>query len=109
MSSTPEVFNLSRYDIVEHEPCYNRLILKIMPSKDPQSPVGDLIHCNDQNIDIDCGDVPFSSSGTSSLRHVAEDREKLLFIGFENSWERDMWSTWLLQVNIIYIFYTSIF
>lgn len=104
MNSTPEVFNLSGYDIVEHAPCYNRLILKILPTKDPGNHVGDIIRCNDQNVDIDCADIAYISSSTNSLRHVAEEREKLLFIGFENSWERDMWSTWLSQVNIFYKF-----
>lgn len=27
------------------------------------------------------------------------DREKVLFIGFEESWERDLWSAWLIEVS----------
>lgn len=42
-----------------------------------------------------------------SINSGVGDREKVLFIGFEESWERDLWSAWLIQVNIyLYIKHT---
>lgn len=41
-----------------------------------------------------------SSNATASSTAVGAsgDREKVLFIGFEESWERDLWSAWLIEV-----------
>lgn len=35
-----------------------------------------------------------SSNGSNSC-----DRQKILFFGFEESWERDLWSAWLVKVS----------
>lgn len=42
-------------------------------------------------------------SSSCSINTGFGDREKILFIGFEESWERDLWSTWLIQVNYFYV------
>lgn len=35
----------------------------------------------------------------SSLSVNAGEREIVLFLGFEESWERDLWSSWMMEVN----------
>ena len=32
------------------------------------------------------------------------DREVVLFFGFEESWERDLWSSWLMEVIYLFIY-----
>lgn len=40
----------------------------------------------------------WSLGGSSGGGVACGDREKVLFIGFEESWERDLWSAWLIEV-----------
>lgn len=116
--ATPEIFDLSGFDIVEHSPCYNRLILKIVPSTggccgdDDDIVIRAIRHddkmynssrCGDGIIDCDSlSAFNQSSCSINSSRSSAGgggvDRDKVLFIGFEESWERDLWSNWLIQV-----------
>lgn len=130
--TTPEVLDLSRFDIVEHSPCYNRLILKIVPSVsgddgsagNSQCPrtIQQQSSCSNGTINsIDC--CAYSNSRKHGIRCIgsgggtgitaiynsscsvnssssAGDREKVLFIGFEESWERDLWSAWLIEVIV---------
>lgn len=84
-------------------PCYNRLILKIESKIYNDSGCAD----NDYNAKNKSVEYLFKSNSNcevyNSSRSVnsigdAGDRERVLFIGFEESWERDLWSSWLIQV-----------
>lgn len=112
----PETYELSGSEIFEHTPVYNRLIIKIVPKASDNS-LNNTSENLIRNKSVDCLNSS-SSSGTSnlsSLSHTnnihnsnlsvcsngtATDREVVLFLGFEDSWERDLWSNWLNeQVN----------
>lgn len=84
---------------MEHLPCYNRLILKI-ESRNFTESVDDLngkrenfeyLFKSNSNCDV------YNSSRSVHLNGEIGDR--VLFIGFEESWERDLWSSWLIQVS----------
>lgn len=131
--STPETFDLSGYDIVEHSPCYNRLILKIVPilCHDNNNNNGSrsrffstsqqnvLQKTTTKNTDYLCHNNNISNSGSycdgasfgsnagfynSSCSINSSGADKVLFMGFEESWERDLWSTWLIEVNNFFFF-----
>ena len=109
----PETYELSGSEIFEHTPVYNRLIIKIVPksSDSTLNTTENLI----RNKSMDCLNSS-SSSGTSNLSSLSHtnnihnsnlsvcsngtaEREVVLFLGFEDSWERDLWSNWLMEVN----------
>lgn len=91
-------------NIIEHLPCYNRLILKI-ESKSCQENGDDFSSKNKSfefllNSNSNC-EVYNSTHSVNSIGESG-DRERVLFIGFEESWERDLWSSWLIQVCVSY-------
>lgn len=111
-SLMPETYELSGSEIFEHTPVYNRLIIKIVPK------VSDSLNNTTENLSrnksVECLNSNSSSSALSSLSHTnnihnsnlsvcshgtATDREVVLFLGFEDSWERDLWSNWLMEVS----------
>lgn len=121
----PDLLDLANCDIEEHAPSFNRLILKITTTnvcRLGNVPVdsGGINHHHNNNkhrmaatkhgLDDEPPSAPANStwclynSSCSSLNSVVgvngSDRERVLFIGFEESWERDMWSAWLTQVII---------
>lgn len=96
---------------------YNRLIIKIVPK------LNDSLHNTKENLcrnkSVDCLNSSSTSSGNSNLSSMSnnahssnlsvysngdrEIREVVLFLGFEESWERDLWSYWLTEVSLINI------
>jgi hypothetical protein len=107
----PETYELSGSEIFEHTPVYNRLIIKIVPK------ISDSLNNTTENLSrnksAECLNSN-SSSANSSLGHssnihnsnlsvcsngTAAEREVVLFLGFEDSWERDLWSNWLMEVS----------
>lgn len=101
--ATPEIYDLSTVNIVEHLPCYNRLILKIESKNYHESGHDDFSSKNKSfeflfKRNSSC-EVYNSSRSVNSIGE-AGDRERVLFIGFEESWERDLWSSWLIQVSV---------
>lgn len=110
----PETYELSGSEIFEHTPVYNRLIIKIVP-KAGESSLNNTTENLTRNKSVDCLNSS-SSSGTSNLSSLSHtnnihnsnlsvcsngtaDHEVVLFLGFEDSWERDLWSNWLMEVN----------
>lgn len=107
----PEIYELSGSEIFEHSPCYNRLIIKIVPkisdTLNNTAVAGDNFT---QNKSVECLNTSsMSSSSTSNLSSLgghhnstlsvnSQSSEVVLFLGFEESWERDLWSTWLMEV-----------
>ena len=114
-SLMPETYELSGSEIFEHTPVYNRLIIKIVPK------ISDSLNNTTENLSrnksVDCLNSN-SSSGNSNLSSLsnnntnihnsnlsvsshgtAAEREVVLFLGFEDSWERDLWSNWLMEVK----------
>lgn len=84
--------------------------------------LNDSLHNTKENLcrnkSVDCLNSSSTSSGNSNLSSMSnnahsnlsvysngdrETREVVLFLGFEESWERDLWSYWLTEVSIIYI------
>lgn len=119
-SIIPETYELSGAEIFEHTPVYNRLIIKIVPK------LNDSLHNTKENLcrnkSVDClnssinNNSSSTSSGNSNLSSMSnnahsnlsvysngdrETREVVLFLGFEESWERDLWSYWLTEVSLI--------
>lgn len=90
-------------NIVEHLPCYNRLILKI-ESKNDHDSGGDDFSSKNKSFDYlfksNSNCEVYNSSRSVNSMGEASDRERVLFIGFEESWERDLWSSWLIQVCV---------
>jgi hypothetical protein len=108
----PETFELSGSEIFEHTPVYNRLIIKIVPK------ISDSLNNTTENLarnkSVECLNSSSSSSANSSnlsgsTIHNSStlsvsstvEREVVLFFGFEDSWERDLWSNWLMEVSFI--------
>lgn len=113
----PETYELSGSEIFEHTPVYNRLIIKIVPK------ISDSLNNTTENLarnkSVEClnsssSSANSSSANSSSLGHNNNnihnsnlsvcsngtvDREVVLFLGFEDSWERDLWSNWLMEVS----------
>lgn len=106
----PETYELSGSEIFEHTPVYNRLIIKIVPK------ISDSLNNTTENLSrnksAECLNSNSSSAnsslGQSSMIHNSNlsvcsngtaEREVVLFLGFEDSWERDLWSNWLMEVS----------
>lgn len=101
--AAPEIYDLSTVNVVEHLPCYNRLILKI-ESKSYQESCDDFSAKNrsfDYLFKRNSSCEVYNSSRSVNSIVEAGDRERVLFIGFEESWERDLWSNWLIQVSVL--------
>lgn len=117
----PETYELSGSEIFEHTPVYNRLIIKIVPK------ISDSLNNTTENLSrnksVECLNSNSSSANSnlssslglnSSNIHnsnlsvcshgTTADREVVLFLGFEDSWERDLWSSWLMEVNLKHFF-----
>lgn len=95
---SPEVYELSGADIYEHTPGYNRLIIKIVPKSSDNSNGSS----TKENINrfIDSTSTTHLYNSNASV-HSNNDRETVLFLGFEESWERDQWSDWLSEVRTL--------
>ncbi|XP_029727244.2 protein phosphatase PHLPP-like protein [Aedes albopictus] len=93
---SPEVYELSGADIYEHSPGYNRLIIKIVP-KSIDNNNGSSTKENLSRF-IDSTSTTHLYNSTASV-HSISDRETVLFLGFEESWERDQWSGWLSEIK----------
>lgn len=113
----PETYELSGSETFEHPPVYNRLIIKIVPK------ISDSLNNTTENLSrnksVECLNSNSSSSANSNLSslghspntvhnsnlsvcsHGTAEREVVLFLGFEDSWERDLWSNWLMEVSAI--------
>ena len=107
----PEIYELSGSEIFEHSPCYNRLIIKIVPK------ISDSLNNTTENLtrnkSVECLNTSSSSSTSSpnsnlsslgghhnsNLSVSSQSSEVVLFLGFEESWERDLWSSWLMEVK----------
>lgn len=110
-SLMPQTYELSGSEIFEHTPVYNRLIIKIVPKiSDSLNGIAENLS---RNKGADCLNSNSSSTNSSSLSQnsninnsnlsvcsqgTAAEREIVLFLGFEDSWERDLWSNWLMEV-----------
>lgn len=94
-SLSPEIFDLSSADVFEHSPNYNRLILKIVPKVSCSNSVHQIRENQFQN---NAGSINTANLCNSIGSVNSVDRDNVLFMGFEESWERDLWSTWLLEV-----------
>lgn len=89
---TPEVFNLSEAEILEHSPKYDRLILKLVTK-----------YCYENNNNNNAYKFQQYNESAESIvsgnLHSDRSSDKVLFLGFEESWERDLWNKWLLDVS----------
>lgn len=85
------MFDLHDADITEYIPEHNRLIVKIVPKSGPINSIETASISDDNNKNS-------SYSSFGSLYSKCRDQKPILFMGFHDSWERDMWSEWLLQV-----------
>lgn len=109
-SLMPETYELSGSEIFEHTPVYNRLIIKIVPK------ISDSLNNTSENLSRNKSSECLNSSGISHLSSLVghlnnlhnsnlsvnshgTEREVVLFLGFEDSWERDLWSNWLMEVS----------
>lgn len=117
-SITPQLFDLSGGQISEHQPEYNRLILKVVPkmcydssrslyglptSVNMNSDSVALCHSNRLATDASIFDDHTVYNSTCSINSSNScDRQKILFFGFEESWERDLWSAWLVKVSAVF-------
>jgi len=90
----PEIFDIRNADIYEHQPSYNRLVLKIIPKLSDNYEV--------LRNDLTADSLSIYNSNCS----VSSNNEKVLFFGFEESWERDLWCNWLHEVIILLLFLT---
>lgn len=105
----PEMYELSGSEIFEHSPVYNRLIIKIVPK------ISDSLNNTMENLtrnkSAECLNAATSSSSgspssslgdhhNSNLSVSSQSSEVVLFLGFEESWERDLWSNWLMEVRM---------
>ncbi|XP_058825668.1 protein phosphatase PHLPP-like protein [Topomyia yanbarensis] len=94
---SPEVYELAGANIFEHAPGYDRLIIKIAP----KTIVTGSGSCTKENFNR-CIDSTSSISHlyhSNGSAHSINDRETVLFLGFEESWERDLWSGWLSETK----------
>lgn len=98
----PEVFDLSSSEIFEHSPVYNRLIIKIVPKINESTEIDCLSLLKKSNECLSSNNNGNSKSSNSNLSDCSNgnnDRNVVLFLGFEDSWERDLWSNWLMEVG----------
>ena len=107
-SLMPEMYELSGSEIFEHSPVYNRLIIKIVPK------ISDSLNNTMENLtrnkSAECLNAASTSSSSpnsslnghhnSNLSVSSQSSEVVLFLGFEESWERDLWSNWLMEVRM---------
>lgn len=107
-SLMPEMYELSGSEIFEHSPVYNRLIIKIVP-KISDSLNNTMENLSRNNKSAECLNVASSNSSPSSsltghhnsnISVSSQSSEIVLFLGFEESWERDLWSNWLMEVRM---------
>ncbi|KAG5675862.1 hypothetical protein PVAND_005730 [Polypedilum vanderplanki] len=115
-SLMPETYELSGSEIFEHGSVYNRLIIKIVP-KISDSLNNTMENLTRNNKSTECLNINSSSSASSpnssnlsslggvhhnsNLSVSSQSSEVVLFLGFEESWERDLWSNWLMEVSIL--------
>ncbi|GAB0089409.1 Protein phosphatase PHLPP-like protein [Sergentomyia squamirostris] len=92
---SPEVFEVGGADIYEHSPGYNRLILKIQPKTTEDIKESKLPDTFIHHPTTSIGSLYHSSASLASV--INGDNDRVLFLGFEESWERDLWSNWLLE------------
>lgn len=96
-SLSPESYDLSTSEIFEHSPGYNRLIIKIVPK------ACDSLYNTKENIhhlrSSDYLNLNNNFNNSDSSVYSSNEREVVLFLGFEESWERDLWSSWLIEVS----------
>lgn len=113
-SLLPESYDLASAEIFEHPPVYNRLIIKIVPKLSDNSHNNNNIKENLNRIkSIDCLNSVNANRKNSAATSLcksnnnlncsnlsvnAGEREIVLFLGFEESWERDLWSAWMMEV-----------
>lgn len=90
---TPEVFHLSEAEILEHSPKYDRLILKLVTKYYYESNNNYSTAFKFQQYNESAESI---ASGNS---HTERNSDKVLFLGFEESWERDLWNKWLIEVR----------
>lgn len=99
----PETFDLSSSEIFEHSPVYNRLIIKIVPKINDSTEIDCLSLLKKSNECLNNGSSTNNKSSNSNLSDCSNgnssDRNVVLFLGFEDSWERDLWSNWLMEVG----------
>lgn len=95
----PEVYDLSSSEIFEHSPVYNRLIIKIVPKINDSTEMDCLSLLKKSN---ECLNNKSSNSNSNlSVCSNGTDRSNVvLFLGFEDSWERDLYSNWLMEVKL---------
>lgn len=123
-----DVFSLAGAQILEHTPTNNRLIIKVVPNgcKTPAAHAAAPLQehgaeaLSKSSIESTSATIaaPWSVAGCSTAQNNAESNfynshdsvhstiEKetssaVLFFGFEDSWERDLWSDWLHEVSTI--------
>lgn len=108
-SLMPEIYELSGSEIFEHSPVYNRLIIKIVPKISDS--FNNSVENSNHNKSVECLNSSISNSssqnsnlyslnGQSNLSVCSQSSDVILFFGFEESWERDLWSNWLMEVRI---------
>ncbi|XP_058452198.1 protein phosphatase PHLPP-like protein [Malaya genurostris] len=93
-SMTPEVYELAGANIFEHAPGYNRLIIKIVPKSTENGSASK----TKENLFTDSSTTTHLYHSNASI-HSINDRDPVLFLGFEESWERDLWSGWLSETK----------
>lgn len=103
-------------EIFEHTPVFNRLVIKIVPknsdsvnnTKDNLNRIKSIDNLNriksidNLNTISNCPNEDLCANNISSSNlsvYSTSDREVVLYLGFEESWERDLWSGWLQQVS----------
>lgn len=92
----PEVFHLSEAEILEHSPKYDRLILKLVTKHAYEN------NNNHNNSSYEFQPYNKSAESISSVNTLSDrSLDKTLFLGFEESWERDLWNKWLIEVSVI--------
>jgi hypothetical protein len=121
---TPETYELSGSEIFEHSPGYNRLIIKIVPkmtcdslysTKENLNRIKSMDSVNNFNNSNSENSNSTNTNSNNSIKnnnsvynsnvsvYSSGEREVVLFLGFEESWERDLWSSWLLEVSFFFV------
>lgn len=122
-SLNPDFYDLTGASIFEHTPNYNRLIIKIVPSSrtghslttDVESTAqmksieylsntnGGIRYKNINNttvVEENLNEISiYNSNGSVHSSDITGQVSPVLFLGFEDSWERDLWSQWLIEVR----------
>ncbi|XP_063697541.1 protein phosphatase PHLPP-like protein [Culicoides brevitarsis] len=93
----PEFYDLTGAGIFEHTPNYNRLIIKIVPQTKRSHMERDQSNGMGENLD----EISvYNSSESVENEEMANGQGTVLFMGFEDSWERDLWSQWLIESTV---------